>query len=211
MHKRNSALLFACLVALGGLFLGGCSSHKFKPARYSTFSDNPKITASKRVLICQPFDSIPREERKNYDSKFHPADYFHNMLRSELQSRNVGLSDVKPGKHSSYDEIASWLASSSDVSDDTVVLASNLIWFPDVTKFSCDIKTYDNKGNLLFAKRGLSFIRTGELSRDKPNLFDASHADNDPKQANNYHTYLQASRHAMKQIFDDPDFRKILQ
>lgn len=190
---RGAVIGIACITVLSALFMGGCSSSKnkakFNPATYTTFTDNPKIAASKKVIVCQPADAIPPKDRVtfNYAPTFKPADYLRRMLTTELQDRNVTVSDIGSGALSGFDAVTSWLARSNDVPSDTVVLASSIVWFEYFSRFACDVKVYDNRGNLLFAKRGMSTLYDSTLKN-----------------------FTWAHSYAMKSVFDDPEFQQVL-
>lgn len=207
-RRFMSAVLLAIV-----LIAAGCASIKFMPARYSPDMDGrTKIAGARNVILCAPYDFISPEERATFDSRFDPSYYVEDMLQQELQASGVIFEPAKFDCGTTFEDLARTLLRGPSVPDDCVVLASAVIWFPDVSTMAVDVKVFSSKGALIFEKRGLCVSLCSWWNpKGRPSVpFDASLADNDPHKRKEYESYLRAERNVMRQIFNDPDFQKAL-
>jgi hypothetical protein len=189
-----------CSIAM---MASGCASHKFMPAAYSVpgpqTNYRTKFAAAKKVVLCTPFDRISKGEHATYDQRFNPSVYVQVMFEREFAAANVPFSSATFGYGSSFEDVAEVLAKSPVVSDDSVVLASAILWFPDAMHMSCDVKVFSHSGVLLFEKRGICL--NGPLLVP----FDASRSNESARLVNIF-----TAQSVMQQIFNDPDFQKAL-
>jgi hypothetical protein len=203
------------IAALGVFALAawGCASNKFMPARYSPdMEGHVRIAGAKTVVLAAPYDFITPEERLTYDRRFNPSFYLEDMLQSELRASGVQFVPAKFDCGASFEDLARTLLRGADVPDNCVILASALVWFPDVSAVACDVKVFSPKGELLFEKRGLCTTLWNYWNpRGAPSVpFDASLANDNPAREKDYEAYIRAERSVMRQIFADPDFQKAL-
>jgi hypothetical protein len=204
---------FPAALCAASLIAAGCASIKFMPARYTPETDgHARIAGAKTVVLCAPFDFISSEEHLTYDRRFNPSFYVEDMLQQELQASGVKFVPAKFDCGASFEDVARTLLKAPVVPDGYVVLASAVIWFPDVSTMACDVKVFSSKGALIFEKRGLCVSLCSWWNpKGQPSVpFDASLADDDPNRRKDYESYLRAERNVMRQIFNDPDFQKAL-
>lgn len=204
------------ILALGLLlsvfWLGGCASHKFMPARYSPQGERAVIADAKHVVLCAPFDCVTPQERATYDPRFNPVVYIEGALESELESYGVSYNEASFGYEATFTGVSKVLSEANVVDENSVVLASAIVWFPDVSKFVCDVKVFDHKGSVLFTKRlmCLSDNSLWVVGGMGSNPFNASRVDNNPRKIDEHNQYLRATRQAMMQLFEDPSFQTVL-
>jgi hypothetical protein len=210
-------MIFARLLpalAATALFLSGCAT-KFSPKAYFPESEgHVKIASSRQIVVYPSFDHIAPEERQNDDPKFNPAGYLESMIETELAESALSFKVADFATGNGFDELGATLASSKVVSEGAVVLASSIETFPNPFVMSCNVKLFDNKGRVLFEKRGISLIfsvlNPEALKHCRDFMYTGKSANIATPEEKRLHD-MRAAQMAMRQIFNDPDFRKALQ
>jgi hypothetical protein len=113
-----------------------------------------------------------------------------------------------------FDNLGATLASSNVVPQNAVVLASSIEMFPDAYEITCDVKLLDSKGGTLFEKRGISLIYSVTTPESLKHFRDFFNTSKSPYAATPEEKRLhemRAAQMAMRQIFNDADFRRALQ
>ena len=203
----------AILLALS-CFATGCASNKFMPARYvPEGAGHVRIENAKTVVLCAPYDFVPSAEHSVYDPRFDVSLYVEDMLQRELQASGVPFEPAGFDAGARFEDLARALLHGAPVPENSVILACSVVSLPDVSTLVCDVKVFTVRGALLFEKRGICVsLKSWWNPKGRTAIpFDASLADNSPDRVEERDSYLRASRSVMRQIFNDPDFRRALQ
>ena len=164
-----SPIRSACLLLGLALLAAGCATPGYRPPPYQAAQDrfgSIALPAAARIGVCPVIDKLSPECRKRLAPEFTPWTYVTEAIEAEL--RASGLSPFRPAFEfgPAFVDLQGTVKKQGAPAQPTVYLGTELLWLSR-TRWILDAELISPKGEVLFAKRGLCAIWSGEYDEQK--------------------------------------------